>query len=70
LRLGLVQASSDQIGSVVDEVLLFCCQYNPNTGKYDFFVSRLLAIAGAVTILVLGGFFFVMFRGGRGTAKA
>jgi protein SCO1 len=60
-----VQASNHQIGSVVDTVLLLCCQYNPTTGKYDFFVSRLLAIAGFVTILVFGGFFYYMFRTGK-----
>ncbi len=69
LRLGLVQASDNKIGSVVDEVLLFCCQYNPNTGKYDFFVSRLLSIAGAVTIVVLGSFLWFMFRFGKPHAK-
>ena len=65
LRLGLVQASNHKIGTLVDAVLLLCCQYNPNTGKYDFFVSRLLAIAGAVTVLVLGGILVFLFRSGR-----
>lgn len=65
LRLGLVQASNHQIGTVVDAVLLLCCQYNPTTGKYDFFVSRLLAVAGVVTILVLGSILFFLFRSGR-----
>ncbi|MGH9522431.1 MAG: SCO family protein [Terriglobales bacterium] len=70
LRLGLVQASNHKIGTVVDAVLLLCCQYNPNTGKYDFFVSRLLAIAGFVTILVLGGILLFLFRSGRGGGDA
>lgn len=65
LRLGLVQASNHQIGTVVDAVLLLCCQYNATTGKYDFFISRLLAIAGFVTILVLGSILFFLFRSGR-----
>jgi len=66
LRLGLVQASDNQIGSVVDEVLLFCCQYNPTTGKYDWFVYRLLSIGGAVTLVALGSLMVVMFRTGPG----
>lgn len=65
LRLGLVQASNNKIGTVVDAVLLFCCQYNATTGKYDFFVGRLLAIAGVVTILVLGSFLAFLIRSGR-----
>jgi protein SCO1/2 len=34
LRLGLIQASNHKIGTVVDEVLLYCYHYDPNTGKY------------------------------------
>lgn len=62
LRFGLIQASNNKIGTPVDKILLFCCKYNVSTGKYDLFVSRLLAIVGALTILVLGSFLFVMFR--------
>jgi protein SCO1/2 len=69
LRLGLVQASNNKIGSVVDEVLLLCCEYNPTTGKYDFFVGRLLAVAGLVTILVLGGLLLFLFRSGRNVGE-
>ena len=64
MRFALIQASNDKIGTPVDAVLLFCCKYNATTGKYDLIVSRLLAIAGAATILILGVFLFVMFRFG------
>jgi protein SCO1 len=62
MRFGLIQASNNKIGTPVDEVLLFCCKYNATTGKYDLIVSRLLSLAGGVTILILGSFLFVMFR--------
>jgi protein SCO1/2 len=62
LRFGLIQASNGKIGSAVDEVLLFCCKYDVTTGKYDLIVSRLLAILGGATILILGSFLFIMFR--------
>jgi protein SCO1 len=62
LRLGLVQASNHQIGTVVDEVLLYCYHYDPQTGKYSAMVSRILKLAGAVTIVLLGGLLLVMFR--------
>lgn len=73
LRLGLVQASQGKIGDVVDEVLLYCYHYDPDTGKYGPIVSRVLKLAGGATILVLGTFLFVMFRlgspGERSSAK-
>jgi protein SCO1/2 len=62
LRLGLVQASDEKIGSFVDPILLFCCEYNPMTGRYDLLVSRVLALCAAITILLLGGMVFLLFR--------
>lgn len=62
LRLGLVQASHNQIGSVTDQVLLYCYHYDPRTGKYGAVISRILSIAGAATILMLGTFIFILYR--------
>lgn len=69
LRLGLVQASQGKIGTVVDEVLLYCYHYNPDTGKYGAIVSRILKLAGGATIFVLGTFLVVMFRLGSATER-
>jgi protein SCO1 len=70
LRLALDQASSGKIGSPVDAVLLFCCEYNPATGKYGVIISHVIQLAGGVTLLLLGGLFFVLFRKEHyGTAK-
>jgi protein SCO1 len=62
LRLGLVQASQGKIGSIVDEVLLYCYHYNPDTGKYGAIISRVLKIAAGTTIFMLGTFLIVLFR--------
>ncbi len=70
LRLGLVQASQNKIGTVVDEVLLYCYHYDPDTGKYGAIVSRILKLSAAATILVLGGFLALMFRMGSGNQAA
>jgi len=69
LRLGLVQASQNKIGSVVDEVLLYCYHYNPDTGKYGAMISRILKIAAGATIFVLGTFLIVLFRLGSGSEQ-
>jgi protein SCO1 len=65
MRLALVEASHGKIGSPVDEVLLFCCRYDPLTGKYSLIISRVLFIAALITVICLGGMLLVMFRGGR-----
>ena len=62
LRLGLVQASNNKIGSVTDQMLLFCFHYDPRTGKYGAIISRIMSIAGAATILFLGTFIFILYR--------
>jgi protein SCO1/2 len=62
VRLGLVEASEGKIGSPTDAALLLCYHYDPLTGKYGLVVANVIRIAGAVTMLVLGIFLFLMFR--------
>jgi protein SCO1 len=68
LRLGLIQASENKIGTVVDQVLLYCYHYDPETGKYGAIISRVLQLAAGATVLILGTFLVVMFRMGSTTA--
>jgi len=62
LRLGLVEASQGKIGNPVDAILLYCCEYDPQTGKYSLIISRALTIGAAVTVLSLGGLMLFMFK--------
>jgi protein SCO1/2 len=64
LRLGLIQASENKIGNLVDQVLLYCYHYDPETGKYGAVVMRIVRLAGLATVLTLGLFLLVMFRRG------
>lgn len=70
LRLGLVEASQGKIGNPVDAILLYCCEYDPQTGKYSLVISRALTIAAAVTVVCLGGLMLVMFKSTPGGARA
>ena len=62
VRLGLVEASEGKIGTPTDHALLYCYQYDPATGRYGLIVMNVVRAAGAVTVLVLGIFLFIMFR--------
>ncbi len=62
MRLGLVQASQDRIGSRVDQILLYCYHYDPHTGKYGLMISRLMQLGGAVTLVGLVGLIAILFR--------
>jgi protein SCO1 len=65
LRLGLVDASEGKIGSPVDQILLFCYHYDPHIGKYGLMISRVLQLAGGLTVLCGGIFLAVLFRSGH-----
>ncbi len=62
LRLALVQASQDKLGTLVDKVLLYCYHYDPRTGKYGALITRILQVAGLITIFVLGGGLLLMLK--------
>ena len=62
MRLGLVEASANRIGSPVDNILTYCYHYDPGTNKHSLIVARVVQLGGAVTMLSLGGFMWVMFR--------
>lgn len=64
LRFGLEQASQNKIGSLVDQVLLYCFHYDPTTGKYNAIISRVLKLSGGLTILLIGGVVLVLLRRG------
>jgi len=62
LRLGLVEAAANKIGSPIDQLLLLCYHYNPATGKYSAIVLDAVRLGGAATVLALGTFLVVMWR--------
>lgn len=53
LRLALVEAADGEIGSWVDQALLFCYRYDPTVGKYTFAAWTSVRIAGLATLAVL-----------------
>jgi protein SCO1 len=62
LHLAIVQSSAEKIGSLADEIILYCCKYDLGTGRYQAVIARVLQIVGAFTILVVGGGLLVFFR--------
>lgn len=62
LRLGLVEASQNKIGSPVDQLLLYCYHYDPATGRYGAVVMNMIRAGGVVTLLAMVALFFAMRR--------
>jgi len=62
LRLGLVEASKEKIGTPVDEILLYCYHYDPTTGKYGAIAMNMVRGAAGAFVLVGGAILLVFFR--------
>lgn len=62
LRLGLVEASENKIGSPVDQLLLYCYHYDPATGKYGAVIMNMVRLGGIVTLIAIAIMFVIMRR--------
>jgi protein SCO1/2 len=62
LRLGLVEASSNKIGSPVDQILLYCLHYDALLGKYSASIMNLVRLAGGGTLVAICAFVFFLNR--------
>jgi len=62
VRLSLVEASANRIGSAADRVLLFCFHYDPETGRYGPAVMNIVRAGGVLTIVGVGMFASFLWR--------
>jgi len=62
VRLSLIEASQNQIGTIADKVLLYCFHYDPSQGRYSATVINIIRAGGILTVISLCGFFFILRR--------
>jgi protein SCO1/2 len=62
LRLGLVEASNNKIGSPVDQLLLYCFHYDPSSGKYGLMVINMVRLGGLITIIGMVALLLILRR--------
>ena len=62
LRLALVEASANKIGTATDQLLLLCYHYDPITGRYTKSAMNIMRAGGALTVFGLAGFIFVSLK--------
>lgn len=68
LKYGVMESSESRIGTLAEQLPLYCFHYDPSTGKYGLSILKVIRIGGVVTLLGLGAMIFVFWR--RGKAKA
>lgn len=62
LRLGLVEAAANKIGSPADQFLLLCYHYDPVEGEYTLAVMNFIRAFGALSVLGIGAFVYLLHR--------
>jgi protein SCO1/2 len=62
MKFALMDASARKIGSVVDQVLLYCYHYDPKNGKYGAVVMNMLRLGGGTMLILMGVLFLYMYR--------
>jgi protein SCO1 len=62
MLLGLNEASSNRIGSPVENILTYCYHYDPQRNTHSLVVARVVQLGGFLTLVLLGGFIVIMFR--------
>jgi protein SCO1 len=62
MRLGIIEASQNRIGSLADQVLLYCYHYDPRTGRYGATITNIIRLAGLTTVILLGSALIMLFR--------
>jgi protein SCO1/2 len=70
IRLGLIEASEDRIGTPIDDVLLFCYHYDPATGKYGAAVLRMVRVSGVIFLVALASFITLSLRRDNRSSRA
>ncbi len=62
VRLALIEASNEHIGTATDAVLLYCCNYTPSEGRYTVSVLRIMGLAAMGSVFALGTVLFLLGR--------
>ena len=65
LDLALVNASEGGLGNFFDKVFLVCSSFDPQKGKYTLSVLKVVRLVGLITVVLLGGLLFVLWKSER-----
>jgi len=64
LRLALLDSGEGKIGSAVEQLLLYCYEYDPSTGRYGMVVMNMVRLGALATVALLAAYFLLMRRRG------
>jgi protein SCO1/2 len=61
VRSALFESADGQIGNTVDKLVMFCYQYDPDSGSYTPVAINIMKLGGLATLIILGIFLGVLW---------
>jgi protein SCO1/2 len=65
LKMSLMEAAGGKIGTPLDQIILYCYHYNPQSGTYSLAALRIMQLGGILTVIVLGSILSALWVRGR-----
>ena len=62
IKLALSDAANGKIGSFIDQIILSCFHYDPDSHRYGVYILGFVRICGIITVLVIGLFLLWFFH--------
>ena len=62
VRMALLEASEGRSITTLEQVLIYCYQYRGAQEGYGLVATRVMQLGGLLTVLILGGFLFILWR--------
>ncbi|MCS6778052.1 MAG: SCO family protein [Chloroherpetonaceae bacterium] len=62
VRLALVEASNNRIGTLADKISLYCSTFDLARGRYTPHIMRITQILGVATVILLAAAIFILSR--------
>ena len=62
VKLGLIDSADKKIGSLSDQLLLYCYHYDPATGKYGFAILNAMRFVSVLMLIGMAAAGFVFWR--------
>ncbi len=62
MKNALMEASNGQVGNIVDRVVLYCSQFDPNANEYVADAWAIMRLGGVLTVILLSGALIFLWR--------
>jgi protein SCO1/2 len=62
VRKALVEASDGKVGNPVDQIALYCFQFDPNENSYTADAFNIMKLSGGLTVVILGLALYTFWR--------